>query len=120
MDSHDDEGGHTDARHIGKNDQWLRNRQRSDGIKDSSTFSNNAAANLTQARFVKAYKKEIREWLNNKKANNTFVDEITMDREIGTAVSGKGKARPTRKAKVVLKKDSSELGYHILTSYPIP
>ena len=43
-----------------------------------------------------------------------------MDREIGTVVAGKGKARPSNKAKVVLRKDNSELGYHILTSFPIP
>lgn len=43
-----------------------------------------------------------------------------MDRVIGMAVPGKGKARPTHKARIVLKKDSSELGYHVLTSYPVP
>ena len=98
----------------------MRNRQRSDEIKDSSSFTNNAAANLTQARFVKAYKKEIREWLDNKKARRPFAKDIVMDRPIGTVIKGKGKARPTNKAKVVLVKDSSELGYHVLTSFPIP
>ena len=117
---HDDEGGHTDDRHISKADQWLRNRQRNDGIKNSSSFANNAAANLTQARFIKTYKKEIREWLNDKKAPRKFTKDIIMDRVIGTAIPGKGKARPTNKAKVVLLKDNSELGYHILTSFPVP
>ena len=117
---HDAEGGHTRDRHIGKADQWLRNRQREDGIKDSSGFTNSAAANLTQARFVKAYKKEIKEWLGNKKATRPFVGTITMNRVIGTAVPGKGKARPTKKARIVLAKDGSELGYHIVTSFPIP
>ena len=43
-----------------------------------------------------------------------------MDREVGSVVSGKGKVRPTNKAKVVLVKDKSELGYRVQTSFPVP
>ena len=35
-------------------------------------------------------------------------------------VAGKGKVRSTNKARVVLMKDKSELGYRIHTSYPVP
>ena len=66
------------------------------------------------------FKKEIEEWLGDKGAANVFSDFITMDREIGTIVSKRGRTRTTKKANVVLKKDNSELGYHILTSYPVP
>ena len=117
---HDKAGGHTRERHIGKADRWLRNRQRNDEIKEVSTFSSNAVGNLTQARFVKMYKKEIREWLDNKKARRPFARDITMDRETGRIKAGKGKIRSTKKAKVVLMKDNSELGYRIHTSYPVP
>ena len=120
MDSHDDEGGHTDERHIGKSDQWLRNRNQRETKPKSSTFTNEAIANLTQARFVKKYKKEIKEWLVDSSKIRNFAKDITMDREIGIIVSKKGRTRTTNKAKVVLKKDNSSLGYHILTSYPVP
>ena len=75
---------------------------------------------MTQARFVKKYKKEIIEWLNDTTDKGNLVRNITMDREIGTVVSKRGRIRQTKKAKVVLKKDNSSLGYHILTSFPIP
>ena len=117
---HDKAGGHTRERHIGKPDQWLRNRQRSEDKKDVSTFGDNAVGNLTQARFVKMYKKEIKEWVKDKNSSNRFVGDITMDRETGKVKAGKGKIRSTKKAKVVLVKDNSELGYRIQTSYPIP
>ena len=98
----------------------MRNRQRNENLDNLSTFNSNANANLTQARFVKKYKKEIREWLDNKKEKKPFTRNITMDREIGTVIAGKRKVRSTNKAKVVLRKDNSELGYHVLTSFPIP
>ena len=43
-----------------------------------------------------------------------------MDRVVGNVTPKKGKTRTTKRAKVVLKKDDSELGYYILTSFPIP
>ena len=117
---HDDEGGHTDDRHIGKHERYLRRRIRENKkMRAASSFTNEAAANLTQARFIKAYKKEIEAWL---KSNSTgvFTNEITMDREIGSVITRRGKAKPTNKAQVVLAKDNSDLGYHAVTSYPIP
>lgn len=120
VEDHDNEGGHTRDRHIGKADQWLRNRQRNENLDNSSSFNSSANANLTQARFIKKYKQEIREWLNDEYSKSRFARDITMDREIGTVKTRKGKIRYTNRATVVLKKDGSELGYHILTSYPIP
>ena len=117
---HDNAGGHTIDRHIGKPDQWLRNRQRNENKKDVSTFSNNAVGNLTQARFIKMYKTEINEWLKKKKSGRTFTKIITMDRETGKVKPGRGKIRSTNRARVVLMKDNSELGYRIQTSYPVP
>ena len=117
---HDKAGGHTRERHIGKPDQWLRDRQRNENLDDASTFTNNAVGNLTQARFIKMYKKEINEWLKDKTNKQRFVREITMDRETGKVKSGKGKIRSTNKAKMVLVKENSELGYRIHTSFPIP
>lgn len=43
-----------------------------------------------------------------------------MSRDIGIYVPRNGKTRSTDKAKVVLAKDDSELGYHVVTSYPVP
>ena len=115
---HDKEGGHTDERHIGKSEGWLRKRLRSEGKRKVSSFDDMPAANLTQARFTKQYKKEIDTWL---KSNETkpLARNITMDREIGIVVPKNGKSKRTKKAKVVLAKDKTSLGYHVVTSYPI-
>ena len=116
---HDDEGGHTDDRHIGKSESWLRNRQRSENKKTVSTFNDYQTANLVQARFIKKHRGEIEAWLKSRSKRN-FAEDITFDKQIGTVIKGKAKAKPTNKAKVVLKKDNSELGYRVQTSYPVP
>ena len=84
----------------------------------ASSFDTEANANLTQARFVKQYKREIQRWLDSDETL-PFVEEIEMDREIGIVVNRSGKIWNSSKATVVLKKDPSELGYKAITSYPI-
>ena len=89
------------------------------GMDVASSFDTEANANLTQARFIKKHKKEIDAWLKGKR-NNVSRRAITMDREIGIVVPKRGRVRTTKKARVVLGKKESELGYRIVTSYPIP
>ena len=119
LQGHDDEGGHTDDRHIGKSERWLRKRINRENLDEASSFYDYPAANLTQARFIKKYKKEIDAWVKSDKTEN-FVEDIEMNRNIGIHVPKNGKVNDTNSARVVLKKDSSELGYHIRTSYPVP
>ena len=117
---HDDEGGHTQERHIGKSERWLRKRLADNpDMDDASSFNTEANANLTQARFIKKYKKEIDAWLKSK-STNVFNRTITMDREIGIVVPRHGRVRTSKRARVILGKKNSELGYRAVTSYPIP
>jgi hypothetical protein len=116
---HDEEGGHTDKKHIGKSEQWLRDRIRREGLDEASSFYDNSIANLTQAKFIGKYKKEIDAWLKSN-IKGTFARNITMDREIGIYVPKKGRVRHVKKATVVLGKNESELGYRVITSYPKP
>ena len=116
---HDNEGTHTQDRHIGKSERWLRDRVNRENLDGASSFYDYPAANLTQARFVKKYKKEIDAWLKSK-SKGTFRRTITVDRKIGIYVPEKGKARQVKKARVVLGKKASELGYRIVTTFPIP
>ena len=88
-------------------------------MDEASSFYDYPAANLTQARFVKKYKKEIDAWLKSKR-KGTFAREIQTSKNIGIYVPKKGKVRHVKKATVVLGKNNSELGYRIVTSYPIP
>lgn len=89
-------------------------------MKEASSFYDYPSANLTQARFIKENKREIEAWLENSEITGTFVKDIQMSRNIGIYVPRNGKTRFTNKAKVVLGKDNSELGYHVVTSYPVP
>ena len=117
---HENEGGHTIERHVGKSTEWLRNRARTDRTTDvASSFNTEANANLTQARFIKESKGEIQKWLEND-SKVPFRGNISMDREIGIVVDDKGKVMTSNKARIILVKDNSELGYHILTSFPTP
>ena len=121
VDSHDKEGGHTSDMHVGKSADWLRKRlQENPKMKDASSFNDKAIANRVQGRFIKENKAEIKEWLNNKKITGTFVGTITMDRDIGIVVNRKGKVKTTTRARVVLGKNNSDLGYRAVTSFPIP
>lgn len=118
--SHENAGGHTDARHIGKSDNWLRKRLKDDpNLQAASTFTNEAAANRTQGRFVKKYKTEIAEWLK-RGGNGTFVRSIDTKKPIGRVLP-RGKHHPegSSKAMVIVAKNDSDLGYYIVTSYPI-
>ena len=118
IDSHDAAGGHTRERHIGKSVSWLQKRAKTlPPDYEASSFNTEANANLTQARFVKQYKREIKRWLDSTQTR-PFVREIEMDREIGIVVNRSGKVWRTNKATVVLGKNSSELGYKAVTSYP--
>ena len=120
VEGHDSEGGHTGEMHIGKSPEWLRERVMSDpDVKRASSFDTRANANLTQARFVKENKVAIEKWLKSP-TKSAFGKKITMDREIGIVVKRNGSVRKTKRAFVYLGKKDSQLGYRIVTSYPIP
>ena len=121
VEGHDREGGHTADKHIGKSVDWLRKRAQDDKTTDTASSFNSAAnANLTQARFVKENKNGVKQWLQDEKRTGVYKGKITMDREIGIVVDQSGKVKTVKKAFVVLGKNNSELGYRIVTSFPIP
>ena len=116
---HDDEGGHTIERHIGKSDNWLQKRAGTlPPLYEASSFTDTPSANLTQARAIKENRAKIDAYLKSKN-NKNLVLNVTMNRDIGRVVNRSGKAWNTKKAKVVINRVASELGYKILTSYPV-
>ena len=116
---HDDEGGHTEERHIGKSERWLQKRAATlPRPHEASSFTDTASANLTQAKAVKEYRTEIEAYLASDRGK-PMVLNVEMNREIGKVVNRSGKVWKTKKAKIVITKDNSSLGYKILTSYPV-
>jgi hypothetical protein len=117
--SHEDAGGHTGERHIGKSEHWLRKRLANDPNPGAaSSFRNEVVANRTQGAFVKRYRKEIEAWLASGKPR--FEKTIEMGEPLGMVVERGGRVVEATRALFVLVRDGSELGWHFRTSFPIP
>jgi Bacterial CdiA-CT RNAse A domain len=118
-------GGHSIERHVGKSENWLRQRLLNEPLtKASSTFTDYATANKTVSRFVKENRELIEKWLES--GSHRLEKDFSMDETIGRVLSrGKGnaplgKAVETSKARLVLVRDKTPQGWHIETSFPIP
>jgi hypothetical protein len=124
LESHENEGGHTEERHVGKSENWLRNRlQNEPDLKMASSFRNETIANRTQGKFVKQFREEIEVWLNSKQGK-PFARDFNMGELVGIVVERgrNGALQPvveTTRVRLVLVRDSSAQGWHILTSFPI-
>ena len=65
--------GHTRERHIGKSDNWLKQRLADDpNMNNASTFFNEAGANRAQGLLVKKHKLDIDRWLQGRDSQLTF------------------------------------------------
>jgi Bacterial CdiA-CT RNAse A domain len=119
VNSHELAGGHTIERHVGRSENWLRNRLANDpDLQFASSFRNEAAANRVQGQFVKQNRAEIEAWLRG--GEQRFVGSVEMRDPVGIVVErGRGGAVETGRAQVVLVRDGSPQGWHILTSYPV-
>lgn len=120
VNTHENLGGHTIERHVGRSENWLRQRLASDpDLRFASSFRNEAAANRTQGQFVKQHRAEIDEWLRSG-SQRPFTGEVTMGDPVGIVVErGRSGAVQTNRAQVVIVRDQSAQGWHILTSYPV-
>jgi hypothetical protein len=117
-------GGHTIERHVGKSETWLRNRLEKDPKMEDenfcSSFRNEAIANRVQGRFVKQNRTMLERWLKNNESH-ILKTEVVMREPVGIVVErGKSGASETRTSRVVVIRDSSAQGWHILTSFPVP
>jgi hypothetical protein len=120
LESHEVAGGHTVELHVGKSEHWLNDRlRREPNLKFASSFRNEAIANRVQGQFVKRYRAEIESWLQSG-SNVPLTREVTMGDPTGIVVErGKSGFITTNKASVTIVRDSSQQGWHILTSYPV-
>ncbi len=89
----------------------------------ASSFRNETIANRTQGKFVKQFREEIEVWLKSKQ-RKPFAKDFDMGELVGIVVERgrNGAFQPaveTTRAQVVIVRDSSAQGWHILTSFPI-
>jgi hypothetical protein len=116
--------GHTIEKHVGKSEAWLRNRLEKDPKmkkeKFCSSFRNEAIANRVQGQFVKQNRAVLEAWLKNDESPSLKA-KVVMKEPVGIVVErGKSGASETHTSRVVVIRDSSAQGWHILTSFPIP
>ena len=122
IDTQDLLGGHIREEHIGRSETWLRNRlnqpENSD-LKFASSFKNEEIANRTIGKFVKRFEGEIENFLKTSKSLKLEVVFETGEQSLGVGVTrGKSEVWDSTKAYVMIVKDNSEKGWHVLTSYP--
>lgn len=111
--------GHTKLKHVGKSERWLQDRIRNEGVPSASSFYNNDVGNRTVGKFKKLYETEIEQWLKSN-TDKPFKATIGMEEDIGLVVNTNKKGTPlgaqeATKATIILAKDKSEWGWHLLT-----
>lgn len=123
IDAHELLGGHTVERHVGKSERWLRERLNTDPALRAegfaSSFYDKATANRAQMLAVKTYKSQIEEWLKGG-GGLPLPLEIDTGEPAGVVVKrGRSGSLVSSKALVVIVRDNTTQGWHVLTSYPI-
>ncbi len=117
-------GGHSIEKHVGKSENWLRKRLVDDStLKIASSFRDYKVANRTISNAIKENSSRIEKWLEGSETKLVFKTEmqesigIVLERGKGGSV-GLKTAKETNKAEVILVKDNTPQGWHVLTSYP--
>jgi hypothetical protein len=115
-------GGHTLARHVGKTDQQLAARLRSEPqISAASTYTDRATAERAVGAAIAAEKSKLSAWENRRGRRPNLVLHYAepSGKPLGRSL-GRGQAKPVSAswATVVLRWDERRARYYVLTSYP--
>lgn len=118
-------GGHSIDKHVGKSESWLRQRLLNEPeTKSASSFRNYETANRVVAEAIKDNIDTIERWLSGSSDKplklNVIADNpvgIILERGKGGSV-GLKTATETNRAEILLVKDNTARGWHVLTSYP--
>ena len=119
--AHEIAGGHTIAKHVGLSLDQLRDRLTVEGKFTASTFVDRASAERIITEILDAKNSEIMIWLgpNNLGKEKEFAVSMDLGRPVGISVKPGRPAVVLTKVRVRLVRDSSPLGFHIETAYPL-
>ncbi|MGG0240242.1 RNase A-like domain-containing lipoprotein [Bacillus rhizoplanae] len=112
--------GHTLERHVGKTEEQLKERLRTDKVSAASTYYDKETATKAVKDSLKQHEKEINTWLKESKENRLVLNTKHAF-PVGKTVLKKDMRVKDglRNTVTVLQKDKgSELGFKIITSYP--
>ena len=112
--------GHTLERHVGKTEEQLKERLRTDNVSAASTYYDKETATKAVKDTIKQHEKEIEKWLKESKENRLVLN-TKHNFAVGKTVLKKDMRVKDglRNTVTVLQKDKgSQLGFKIVTSYP--
>jgi len=110
--------GHTLSRHVGLTDDQLRARLAQ--VPRASTFRDRALAEDAVSGALTANRSGLQYWVKHS-SEDVLVIEQKFNREIGRSIAkGEAGSQGASKARIVLFRDGSPLGYHVRTAYPVP
>ncbi|MEH7461396.1 RNase A-like domain-containing lipoprotein [Bacillus thuringiensis] len=112
--------GHTIERHVGKTDEQLKERLRTDNVSAASTYYDKETATKAVKDTIKQHEKEIEKWLKESKENRLVLN-TKHNFAVGKTVLKKDMRVKDglRNTVTVLQRDKgSQLGFKIVTSYP--
>ena len=113
-------GGHTIAKHVGKDEAFLRNRLATERVVAAGTFRRLKDAEKFVSRAVAANSKQIENWANSSRAIRGFQFEYDAKEVVGTVIPrSTGTLQKSTKIVVVLRKTIvGKKIYFILTAFP--
>lgn len=115
--AHDDRGGHTIKKHVGKTDAELSQRFADEPkLSDASTFPNVAVADDAVATAIIRNERFIAKEFESD--DMAVLSGFEVGRPTGRIIARGGTLTHSSKVTVVLVRDDSPLGYHVLTAYP--
>ena len=112
--------GHTLERHVGKTDEQLKERLRTDNVSAASTYYDKETETKAVKDSLKQHEKEKKKWLKESKENRLVLN-TKHNFAVGKTVLKKDMRVKDglRNTVTVLQRDKgSQLGFKIITSYP--
>jgi hypothetical protein len=111
--------GHTLLKHVGKTPKELADRFKTDpGLQRSSSFTDRRTAEAVSAKMLDDHQQDIARWLASPRS--TLKLRSSFGKEIGKSVAVGGTIVSASGSFMVLRKESSVLGYYIRTVFPTP
>lgn len=119
LQAHEDAGGHTIERHVGKSEGWLIDRVNRENVSAASSFRDLDDAEHFIAEALAENQDRVDAWVGGEGGRRLVVD-ATFDASTGISVKrGDSNAQDVFSVRLVLERsDALGIGYRIITGYP--
>jgi hypothetical protein len=120
LQGHEQWGGHTIARHVGKSASDLKARITSEGVSSASTFATEGAADTAITAGLTAQSRQVSTWVAQKSGPKRLAVKVKTAKTTGISATSSAPDRPhnVTGVTVVLQRAKNVCGYKIVTAYP--